>query len=196
MSNHEQEVRPAAEIAADPVVETEEVLDGQVVQDGPSGSDDEADAQQDVLADLRKLQDDILRARADYDNLRKQSRKREADGIARVKARVLEDLLPLVDSFEAALLHSEDQEGLQLLFKQLTQALQQNGLEEVRAEGLAFDPRLHEAVTTVEDPAVERETVKEVYRKGYALGEQLLRPAMVVVARPADPSGDGKGAGE
>jgi len=183
--NNERDARSAPDSPVGAATETEEVLDGEIVQDASSTEHNEGDAQQDVLVDLQKLQDDVLRARADYDNLRKQSRKREQEGIARAKARVLEELLPVIDSFEAAVLHSEDQEGLQLLFKQLTQALQQQGLEEVPAEGKPFDPRVHDAVNTVEDPDAKQEIVREVYRKGYALGDQLLRPAMVVVAKPA-----------
>jgi molecular chaperone GrpE len=178
----ERDVKVAGEEPGRGVDGEDEVLDGVVVQDGSS----EGEAQRDVLADLRRLEHDVLRARADYDNLRKQSRKREADGIARAKGRVLEEMLPVLDSFEAALQHSGDDEGLQLLFKQLTQALQQQGLEEVDAAGQPFDPTLHEAVSMVDDPAVRESVVKEVYRKGYRLGDQLLRPVTVVVARPSE----------
>ncbi|MEA2499575.1 MAG: molecular chaperone GrpE [Actinomycetota bacterium] len=166
--------------------ETEEVLDGEVVQDAsPNEPDGDNGAEQEAPVDVRKLQDEILRAHADYQTLARNSVKRQAEAATRAKARVLEELLPLIDSFEAAVLHSVDQEGLQLLFKQLTQALQQQGLAEVPAEGKPFDPRMHEAVTTIEDPEATNEVVKEVFRKGYAMGDHLLRPAMVVVAKPA-----------
>jgi molecular chaperone GrpE len=174
------------------VDEGTEVLDGEVVQESSAdegaqeglGGNDAPEAQ--VLDDLKRLQDDLLLARADYQNLAKQSAKRQSDAAQRAKARVVEGLLPVLDSFEAAAKHSNDVEGLEVLFKQLTQALAQQGLEEIPAEGKPFDPTLHEAVHMVEDPAVDQAVVKEVYRKGYQVGGQLLRPASVVVASPAE----------
>jgi molecular chaperone GrpE len=69
----------------------------------------------------------------------------------------------------------------------LRQALEQEGLEEIEAEGAPFDPRVHEAFQASDDPDVSEVTVREVYRRGYRLGDHVLRPAMVVVARPAEP---------
>lgn len=172
-----------------------EVLDGEVVQESSAdetetseegGGSDTQISESRILDDLKRLQNDLLLARADYQNLAKQSAKRLSDAVARAKARVVEGLLPVLDSFEAAAKHSNDVEGLEVLFKQLTQALQQQGLEEIPAEGKPFDPNLHEAVHMVEDPAVDQSVVKEVYRKGYQVGGQLLRPASVVVASPAE----------
>jgi molecular chaperone GrpE len=163
-----------------------EVLDGVNVEDVLSAGDAPGDAMDPVEAEFIKLNDDLLRAKADFQNLRKQSAKRERDAVTRARARVLEDLLPLLDSFEAAERHSDDVEGLRLLHKQLSHALQQQGLEEVPAAGQPFDPNLHEAVQMVEDPDVTEPTVKEVYRKGYRMGDMQLRPATVVVAGPVE----------
>ncbi|MEA2460168.1 MAG: molecular chaperone GrpE [Actinomycetota bacterium] len=188
MTHDQDSTTLAGDASAGMAESSEEVLDGEIVQESSPEIDERQGPETQVLNDLKRLQDDLLLARADYQNLAKQSAKRQADAVARAKARVLEGLLPVLDSFEAAAQHSDDVEGLQLLFKQLVQGLQQQGLEEILAEGKPFDPRVHEAVHMIEDAGVKEPTVKEVYRKGYEVGGQLLRPASVVVANPQEGS--------
>lgn len=137
------------------------------------------DAQNDFLDDLKRLQ-------ADFDNYRKRMLRESAESSDRATARVLEDLLPVLDNFERAIAHGEGGEGVQLVFKDFSAALERLGLEEVPAEGAAFDPNLHEAVESRETEGLEEPTIIEVYRRGYMHKDRLIRPAMVVVGRPVD----------
>jgi molecular chaperone GrpE len=139
-----------------------------------------AQAEQDLLDDLRRLQ-------AEFDNYRKRVLREQTAMASRASARLVERLLPVLDNFERALSHGEGGPGVALVHRELRQALEQEGLEEIDAEGAPFDPRVHEAFQASDDPDVSEVTVREVYRRGYKLGDHVLRPAMVVVARPAEP---------
>ncbi|MFP5351612.1 MAG: nucleotide exchange factor GrpE [Actinomycetota bacterium] len=134
--------------------------------------------QQDFLADLQRLQ-------ADFDNYRKRMLREQAATSTRAKARLMEQLLPVLDDFERALEH-EGSSGMELLYKQLRSTLEAEGLEEIEAEGKPFDPNFHEAIDSREDPDVKEIVVRSVYRRGYKVGDQVLRAAMVVVARPPE----------
>jgi molecular chaperone GrpE len=129
--------------------------------------------------------DRFLRAQADLANFRKQTMKRAADDLARAKGQLITRLLPVLDNFERAIAHGEGGDGVALVFRQLIEILQAEGVEEVPGKGSPVDYTMHEAVQSHEDPSVEVETVSEVHRRGYRIGDTLLRPAMVVVARPA-----------
>lgn len=139
----------------------------------------ESEATRDYLGDLQRLQ-------AEFDNYRKRVMKDQAASAARAGARLVESLLPVLDNFELAIAHGEGGAGVQLVFKELRSTLERDGLEEISAEGATFDPQFHEAVASHEDPDVAEPIVESVYRRGYRFKDQLLRPAMVVVARPPE----------
>jgi molecular chaperone GrpE len=133
----------------------------------------------DYLDDLRRLQ-------AEFDNFRKRTFRERQQLEARGKRRLVEALLPVLDNFERAISHGEGGAGVEMVFKELRSSFEAEGLAEIPAEGKPFDPQVHEAVESVEDPDVEEPVVTQVYRRGYAFGDELVRPAMVVVARPAE----------
>lgn len=133
---------------------------------------------QDFLDDLKRLQ-------ADFDNYRKRMMREQAATAARAKGRLIEQMLPVLDAFDQALEH-EDAGGTELIYKQLRTTLEAEGLEEIPAEGVPFDPHVHDAVDSREDPDVEGIVCRSVYRRGYRVGDQVLRPATVVVARPPE----------
>ena len=135
--------------------------------------------QNDFLDDLRRLQ-------ADFDNYRKRMMREQASTAARAKARFMEQLLPVLDAFEQARSHEDSSGGTELIYKQLWSVLEGEGLEEIPAEGVPFDPHVHDAVDSREDPEVSETISRSVYRRGYRVGDQVLRPAMVVVARPPE----------
>lgn len=183
-------------VVQEDALSTEEVMsqDGLLPSDeaevsGAGEAQDEA-PREDFLDDLR-------RERAAFENFRKQSARRQTEAVERAKAGLIEKLLPVLDSFERAVEHGEGGAGVQMVLRQLTDALGQEGLEEVPSEGARFDPHVHEAVDSVEDPSVEGQVVKAVYRRGYALKGKLLQPALVVVARPPEggPASAPEGAG-
>jgi molecular chaperone GrpE len=123
---------------------------------------------------------------AEFENYRKRMMREQADSARRATAKLVERLLPVLDNFELAIAHGEGGEGVALVYRELKSALEAAGLEEVPAEGQVFDPTVHEAILSREDSSVSQETVSEVHRAGYRLGDQLLRPATVVVARPVE----------
>jgi molecular chaperone GrpE len=114
------------------------------------------------------LKDQLLRARAEFDNYRKR--------VARV-----------VDSIDLALSHSDSEsgplaEGVVMVAKQLQDALVKNGLEPIDAQGQPFDPELHDAMLRQPDDSVPPDTVLQEYQKGYKIGDIVLRHAKVVVS--------------
>ncbi|CAN5573321.1 nucleotide exchange factor GrpE [soil metagenome] len=139
----------------------------------------EAQGAQDFLEDLRRLQ-------AEFDNYRKRVLREQTVMATRASARLIERLLPVLDNFERALDHGEGGPGIELVIKELRATLEAEGLEEMQAEGEPFDPRLHEAFQAVDDPEVTEPVVRTVYRRGYKLGDAVLRAPMVVVARPVE----------
>lgn len=146
---------------------------------GRTSSSAAPEGESDFLDDLRRLQ-------AEFDNYRKRVARESASAGDRAVARVIEDLLPVLDNFERAIAHGEGGEGVQLVFKDLSAALERLGLEEIPAEGAAFDPNVHEAMELRETEGLEEPTVIEVYRRGYMLKDSLIRPASVVVGRPSE----------
>lgn len=142
--------------------------------------------------EIERLRDQLLRTAADFDNFRKRSRREAQDAERRAREDTLRDLLPVFDNFERAAQHAETAtdvkslaEGVSLVMRIFLDTLQKLGVERIQAVGQPFDPAVHEAVqqlATSEHPAGS--VVAEI-APGYRMGERLLRPSMVVVAKPA-----------
>ncbi len=148
----------------------------------------EVDAPQDQPAEISYL-DDLRRVQAEFANYRKRVMRDQVAAASRASARLIERLLPVLDNFELALAHGEGSEtdaGIGLVYRQLREALAEEGLEEIPARDVSFDPTVHEAVEARESAEVDQPTSVSVYRKGYRLKGQVVRPAMVVVARPVE----------
>ena len=171
---------------------------GEASEQSPSGPASQA-VEQDIdalLADTQRERDEYLdlakRTKADFENFRKRMTSEVLAAGARGKAEVLRDVLPVLDDLERALQaagldpegDSEDglAHGVLLVFRSLRDALMRNGIEALDPQGEKFDPNLHEALSTQPADGAEPGTVVEVMQKGYRLGEQLIRPARVVVA--------------
>ena len=125
-----------------------------------------------------------LRVQADFDNFRRRSRKETEEAGKRANADLITTILPVLDNFERALKmmqESADRDGVEMIFKQMQQVLENAGLQEIEAEGAAFDPNIHQAVLqeTVEDE--RKGKVLMVMQKGYLLGDKLIRAAAVQV---------------
>ena len=100
------------------------------------------------------------------------------------------ELLPVLDAFQLALKNpGESQEaqnvikGVEMLYRQIMQVLEQAGMSKIEAVGQPFDPKLHEAIMQVDDDSVPEDTVVEELRAGYVLNERVIRPSMVKVSR-------------
>jgi len=160
-----------------------------------TGAATEPSAEQDLspLETLRRekdaLQDRLLRTAAEFDNYRKRierDRREQADALA---AEVLADLIPIIDDLERALQAPTTGEadsfrtGVELIHRQMLELLRKRGVRTIDAVGEDFDPRFHESVMSeVSSEHREGEVLQEL-RRGYMLGDRLLRPAMVKVAK-------------
>lgn len=154
---------------------------------------------QDELEEARKKADENhdkwMRVQAEMENLRKRAERDLSNAHKYAIEKFASELLQVKDSLELGLDAGEAdaaklQEGSALTLKVLTSALQKFAIEEVDPLGEAFDPNLHQAMTTEESGEHEPNTVIRVMQKGYTLHERLLRPAMVIVSRaPEESSG-------
>ncbi len=164
---------------------------------GGSADDTQVEADLDaLLADTQRERDEYLdlakRTKADFENFRKRMTAEVLAAGGRGKAEVLRDVIPVLDDLERALQaagldpegDSEDglAHGVLLVFRGLRESLLRNGIEALDPTGEKFDPTLHEALSTQPADGTESGTVVETMQKGYRLGEQLIRPARVVVA--------------
>jgi molecular chaperone GrpE len=141
---------------------------------------------EEVHRENQTLKDQLLRSRADFDNFRKRVEKEKADYFKHALNNAVRELLPVLDNFERALAHetadSEFKTGVEMIYKQMSDAMQKLGVREVASENAMFDPTVHEAVMREETETVPSHTVLQVLQKGYTLNDRLLRPALVKVA--------------
>ena len=150
----------------------------------------DAPAAEDELARVRMERDQLLdrmaRQQAEFENARKRAAREQRDFKDYAVTEAVQSLLPVLDSFERALKtapQGEFRDGVELIYKQLADALARLGVRAIAAKGEPFDPRHHEAVEVVESTAVPDHHVLEELQVGYMLKERLLRPAMVRVAK-------------
>lgn len=160
-------------------------------QDAPAAPDEAADAAQlEVLKTERdNLQDRLLRTAAEFDNYRKRVDRERREQSESAAAGLLVELLPVVDNLERALQAPSGPEaagyraGVELILRQLLDMLRKRGVTPIEALGADFDPRFHQAVSQETSDAHRDGEVMEELQRGYMLGERLLRPAMVKVAK-------------
>jgi molecular chaperone GrpE len=145
------------------------------------------------ISELQKQRDDLydrlLRTSAEFDNYRKRVDRERQQANESAAANVMSELLPIVDDFERALKADPGagaeayRQGLELMYKQMLEVLRRRGVRPIEALGADFDPHFHQAVSY--EPADGRRDgeVVEEFRRGYMLGDRLLRPAMVKVAK-------------
>jgi molecular chaperone GrpE len=141
-------------------------------------------------AEAESYLDDLRRLQAEFDNYRKRMLREQTARIASASQALVARLLPVLDNFELAVSHAEQSrdfdrmlKGVEMVFGELREVLQAEGLVKIEAEGKPFDPERHEAVVAVEQEDTEPGTVVDVVRTGYELRGKVLRPAMVKVAK-------------
>ena len=130
----------------------------------------------------------LVRLQADFDNFRRRTVKEKEDFLKYASASLCEALLPVLDNFQLALAAKEQDpakvvEGVAMIFRQLQDVLQKEGLTKVTAVGEQFDPNIHEAILQEVTDNYPENTVSEELRPGYYLNDKLLRPALVKVAK-------------
>jgi molecular chaperone GrpE len=143
--------------------------------------------------EVAEIQDRFLRKAAEFENYRKRAEKEKIDSMSLAKSSVLLEFLPIADACERAMkIFSENEnvsgdlqkyrEGVELLYRQVTDALNRTGAVAMKTEGTPFDPYLHEALSREETFDFEEGIVVMELRRGYLFKDKLLRPAQVIVA--------------
>jgi len=157
--------------------------------EGSSGAAGESSATelQKLKSERDALLDRLARAQAEFENARRRAAKEQQDFRDFATSDAIKSLLPVIDSFERALqVKSEGGEfrsGIELIYKQLQDALAKLGVHAIPAKGEPFDPRFHEAIEMVETTDAPDHTVFDELQRGYKFKDRLLRPAMVRVAK-------------
>jgi molecular chaperone GrpE len=165
-------------------------------ESGPSDVDQVEQDFDALLADAQKEKDEYLelarRTKADFENFRKRVTAEVQAAQVRGKSELIREVVPVLDDLERAIQaagldpegDSEDglAHGVLLVFRGLRETLARNGVEALDPKGEKFDPQWHEALSTQALEGAESGTVVEVMQKGYKLGNQLVRPARVVVS--------------
>lgn len=174
-------------------LEEESVEDKEVVNQDETGSNDEMTNE--APSELELLQKQLdeetnrhLRLRADYENFKRRTQL-DRESAEKYKSQgILSNLLPVLDNFERAMqvetVSEESQslrKGLEMVYKTLVEATEREGLQVIDAEGVSFDPNLHQAVMTETDDSKESGVVLQELQKGYKYKDRVLRPSMVKV---------------
>ena len=165
--------------------------DGKIEEQEERVEEQKQEEKQDCIIDpkqqeLDELNDRYKRVLAEFENYKKRSSKERETLYNSILADVVESFLPIVDNLENALkANTQDVEykkGIELVLKQIQTLLKSKGVEEIPAVGETFDPALHEAVSSVQDPEKNTQEIVQEYRKGYKIGHKVIRHSMVVVA--------------
>jgi molecular chaperone GrpE len=170
-------------------------------------AEDPPDPMEQLQAERNKLKDQLLRTAADFDNFRKRSKRDLEDAASRSREEILRELLPVIDNLERAVAAADSAtdpksvaEGVAMVLKQFEDVGSRIGVERIQSVGQRFDPQIHDAVQQIESEEHETGTIVAEVLPGYSLRGRLVRPSMVVVARPpagakpsAPPQGDAEG---
>ena len=158
----------------------ESVESSQAVEEGSSEENPE----------LLQLKDKYLRTLAEYENFRKRSEKEKAQMFELGAKSIIEALLPVVDNFERALSHVQEEEkdspfvkGIEGIYKQIQKMFADCNIQEIEALGKKFDPALHNAVMTEEEGDAEEDTITQDLQKGYTYRGNVVRHSTVKVKK-------------
>ncbi len=182
-----------------------DIKDGEQGEEG-DGADESATQEmtalelgplEELTIERDKLKDQLLRTAADFDNFRKRTKKDLELAERRGREETLGEILPVIDNLERAVAAGRNAsdvqailQGVEMVLKLFDDTAKRLGLERVPTVGERFDPALHHAVQQTETDEHPPGTIIAEFQAGYRLGDRLVRPAMVVVARKA-PGGDG-----
>ncbi len=164
---------------------SEELEDVEIIEDDVEVIEPEPEPEEEEEEPL-KLQ--LMRLKADFDNFRKRQMRERADWIVRANEDLFIELLPVLDHYEMGLKSAEGHEtdssvieGFRMVYNQLIDVLKKSNVTPIETEGATFDPHQHEALTHMPSELPAETVVTEV-RRGYMLGDKLLRAAQVVVS--------------
>jgi len=178
------------ELQADPASEIE-ILNAAEAEQGTPAMDEVGTVTQGefdrVQQDRDQLLDRVARLQAEFDNARKREQRERQEFRDYAVSNAVEQFLPVLDNFQLALKAKGSEEqlraGVELIMRQMEDALRTLGVQQVETVGTQFDPRVHEALGSEETNEHPDDQVLEEIRKGYRIKEKLLRPALVKVAK-------------
>ena len=158
--------------------------------DKPESTSDIPSSNSELLAERDKYLDQLQRKIAEFDNYKRRTKSERQQQSARATIQLITEILPVLDDFERALETATDTEqpdayrtGIEQIYRKLTELLKKRGVAPIETIGKAFDPNFHEAVVHEESDDHQDGEIIEEYRRGYMLGSELLRAAMVRVAK-------------
>ena len=196
-----QEAAESEALAGDDPLSNEEVLDAELadaLDDVEREVNPDADgngAVSDVELQLAERTEDLQRVSAEYANYRRRTERERTQIANDAKAKVITELLPLIDDLELARQHGDLADGPLKAFSDNLQAvLQRQKTQAFGEEGEAFDPEIHEAVQDLSQG--DEKVIGTVLRKGYRVGDRLIRNAMVIIADPEDDGDAPEGSAE
>ena len=162
----------------------EELDENNIVEENAEVIASDVDVQK-LQEDLDNTTDRLKRLMAEFDNYKKRASKERDQLYNSLVADIMMAFLPVMDNLEKAINTNTGDEGykqgMELVAKQFKEVLKSFGLEEIKTEGEIFNPILHEAVSSVKDDTKESQEIIEEFRKGYKMGDKVIRHAMVVV---------------
>lgn len=166
--------------------ETEEQEQNDTNKTSAEGSEEKEETCEEVKED-EDLNTKYLRLMADFQNYKKRTEKQKSEIHAYANEKIVLKLIEVMDNFERALGADASEgdsfkQGIEMIFKQLSDVLTDAGVKEIEAESTVFDPNFHNAVMMEDTDKVESGMVSEVLQKGYTLNGKVIRPAMVKVA--------------
>ena len=146
---------------------------------------DNSDEENKILSELVKsLEEKVLRSQADVENIRKSSQKEILKARLFSAESITRDLLSPIDNLQRALDHSKDEipaSLVELVLKEIAQALLKNNVDEINPLGEKFNPSFHEALSVQNEKKKEPDEILEVVQKGYKIQDRVIRPALVIV---------------
>ncbi len=145
----------------------------------------EKDALQAKQVELDDLNDRYKRIMAEFENYKKRNQKEKENLYNSVLGDIIIGMLPIMDNLDGAVSSEckdeKYKQGVELVQKQFKDFLKKNNVEEIKTEGELFDPSLHEAISMIQDPEKQSQEIVQEYRKGYKIGDKVIRHSMVVV---------------
>ncbi|WP_293854206.1 nucleotide exchange factor GrpE [uncultured Alsobacter sp.] len=201
MTDPKTNAEPITELAADQAAAQTDAPAGEAAPERDVHSVIEA-----LNAENTQLKDRMLRTLADMENLRRRTEKEVSDARAYATTNFARDILNVADNVRRALetVSSDAREtadtalkglleGIELTERDLLKTLERHGIRKLEPKGEKFDPNLHQAMFEIPDPSVPNGTVREVVQAGFVIGDRVLRPALVGVAKGGPKAAAGEG---
>lgn len=139
-------------------------------------------------SELAKVKEDLIRATADFENIKKRLEREKADALKFANEGFARDLLPVIDALEiAANINGSDdiaamKDGINLTIEQFKKCFEKYGIKEINTDG-EFNPEVHNAINYIESADLPSGSIAQVYQKGYMYNDRVLRPSMVVIVK-------------